>query len=402
MSDRRPDNSAEDALESTLPELRTIEGFLEFQRLNAEKRIRTCARKNSDYADAASAENEGDPYKVFRNFIAVEKLGICTAETGLLVRLTDKFVRTVNLIKKAERGEGAAVVDESVVDTILDAQNYFDLLHGYLALVDLMPAYEARDRAENIVKRSLEAVDDDGAIRVGRVRVKKDPRDGSRDVTVEDEEHFRLKEAAAARAEEAAKKRFESAKDAVRKRGGKDNASAPSLRLTAAGDLVAQRGWLRFVRFHDDSESVVLQTLVYPFEEEKPVLRWKTLKTWPTEYFDALTRDRVALAEAVSGVLEESAPHVKVGAVSPTSRLARMHREPLLLMKVEVEDDVTTGPPHWLIRELRDDLRLDEWWAEVRSDRDSLKRIMEEIEASDDELSGDEEPPEEDGAEERE
>ncbi len=49
-----------------------------------------------------------------------------TAEQGILVRLSDKFMRLISLTKAA--GREAAVKDESVLDTIRDIHNYIDYL----------------------------------------------------------------------------------------------------------------------------------------------------------------------------------------------------------------------------------------------------------------------------------
>ena len=53
------------------------------------------------------------------NLKAVERLGICDAQRGVLVRLTDKFSRLAHL-----QGEEAQVKNESRLDTILDIINY--------------------------------------------------------------------------------------------------------------------------------------------------------------------------------------------------------------------------------------------------------------------------------------
>lgn len=53
--------------------------------------------------------------------------GICEAETGLLVRLNDKWQRIKTLVRK-QTDEG----DEAIVDTIDDAVNYFILLKAII------------------------------------------------------------------------------------------------------------------------------------------------------------------------------------------------------------------------------------------------------------------------------
>lgn len=77
-------------------------------------------RKNSDYS--------WDTY-TFGNFNMVETLWICTAETGLLVRMTDKFSRIINLINSKKE---CKVKDESISDTLTDLVNYARILNIYL------------------------------------------------------------------------------------------------------------------------------------------------------------------------------------------------------------------------------------------------------------------------------
>jgi len=87
------------------------------------------ARKNHDYAD--SNRSPDDPFCVFKNFMQVERLGICSVEQGFLTRLSDKFTRLANLLAP---GHEQAVKDESVKDTVLDLCNYSLLLQVYLEL----------------------------------------------------------------------------------------------------------------------------------------------------------------------------------------------------------------------------------------------------------------------------
>lgn len=78
-------------------------------------------RKNHDYTGSAG----DDP---FGNFTTVEAIGLCSTETGLLVRLLDKFKRFVAFIESGE----LKVTDESLEDTVLDGINYFILLGAYI------------------------------------------------------------------------------------------------------------------------------------------------------------------------------------------------------------------------------------------------------------------------------
>lgn len=74
-------------------------------------------RKNADYADTQVSR---DPFK---NFRVCESMGFCSAEKGILVRLSDKISRVTTLIDKPPQ-----VSDESFEDTIVDAINYLVLL----------------------------------------------------------------------------------------------------------------------------------------------------------------------------------------------------------------------------------------------------------------------------------
>ena len=123
-------------------DLTTLEGFTAFQRQMSEARIDLCAKKNHDYADPTASQN--DPFCVFKNFMAVERLGICSAETGILVRISDKFTRLSNLVNP---GHTRAVMDESLLDTVQDLQNYADLLAAIVTLKKNMK--EERSASEN-------------------------------------------------------------------------------------------------------------------------------------------------------------------------------------------------------------------------------------------------------------
>jgi hypothetical protein len=75
--------------------------------------------KNNDYA------GEKDPYA---NFRMVEKLGICDIETGIMVRLCDKFSRLITLMNSKD---GPKVTDEKLEDTMIDAANYLVIWKCY-------------------------------------------------------------------------------------------------------------------------------------------------------------------------------------------------------------------------------------------------------------------------------
>lgn len=83
-----------------------IPGFKE----SAEKMIKTVESKNHDYG-----ENE-DPFNNFRN---CERLGICSAEKGIMVRMSDKMSRISTLLDKPGKVE-----DEKLADTCMDLAAY--------------------------------------------------------------------------------------------------------------------------------------------------------------------------------------------------------------------------------------------------------------------------------------
>lgn len=102
------------------------EQYLKFHESLCNEARKLSERKNHDYADPET--KEGDPLAVFSNFTQCEKQGICSTETGMLVRLTDKFSRLKNLLDPQHQ---QAVKDENVEDTAKDIINYICLLMGY-------------------------------------------------------------------------------------------------------------------------------------------------------------------------------------------------------------------------------------------------------------------------------
>ena len=93
--------------------------YLEFHAETCQKMMVIVKQKNEDYTGT-----DPDP---FANFSKVEKLGICSTEVGMLVRLNDKFSRIISFVQKGF----LLVADESVEDTCIDAANYFIFLAGY-------------------------------------------------------------------------------------------------------------------------------------------------------------------------------------------------------------------------------------------------------------------------------
>lgn len=96
----------------------TNEEFLSKLEDTFKECLETARRKNADYSKA------GNPFANFKN---VEVLGICSVETGILTRMTDKMARISNLIKQE-----AQVKDESIKDTLMDLINYAAILKAYL------------------------------------------------------------------------------------------------------------------------------------------------------------------------------------------------------------------------------------------------------------------------------
>lgn len=70
----------------------------------------------------------GKDSSAFSNVERVEKLGICSTETGILTRILDKIARLSSFAQKGEY----AVSDEKVEDTVVDAANYLLMLSIYI------------------------------------------------------------------------------------------------------------------------------------------------------------------------------------------------------------------------------------------------------------------------------
>jgi len=104
-----------------------LEKYIAYHKELCDKARNLSKSKNADYSDPDA--HLDDPMRVFRNFMLVEKLGVCSAEQGFLVRLCDKFSRLCNLLRKGHKRQ---VLDESKEDTILDIINYVILLASYL------------------------------------------------------------------------------------------------------------------------------------------------------------------------------------------------------------------------------------------------------------------------------
>lgn len=88
-------------------------------------------RKNEDYANA------GDAFGNLRN---CETMGVASMSRGILIRMTDKMQRLVNLLERPP-----SVTDEGFADTVLDIINYAVLLEA--ARQDRCPPESARPAA---------------------------------------------------------------------------------------------------------------------------------------------------------------------------------------------------------------------------------------------------------------
>ena len=91
-------------------------------------------RKNQDY----SPDSNG-----MGNLIECEILGICPAEDGILIRMTDKISRIRNLMP--HRGQGAQVKDESFLDTLRDLAVYIFI---YRAVVGIREKERTKGKKE--------------------------------------------------------------------------------------------------------------------------------------------------------------------------------------------------------------------------------------------------------------
>lgn len=99
----------------------TIAEVKAFRQALFDKSMALIDRKGADYN--RDQQEAGD---TLFNLRVCEVLGVVpSTEEGILVRLSDKFMRLISLTKP---GREAAVKDESVLDTIADIHNYVDYL----------------------------------------------------------------------------------------------------------------------------------------------------------------------------------------------------------------------------------------------------------------------------------
>ena len=99
----------------------SLEKVIQFRTDMFERSSALIKQKGADYN--RDQQLNGD---TLFNLRVCEILGIVdSCETGILVRLSDKFMRLISLAKP---GRDAEVKDESVIDTISDIHNYVDYL----------------------------------------------------------------------------------------------------------------------------------------------------------------------------------------------------------------------------------------------------------------------------------
>lgn len=99
----------------------SLEEVKQFRKEMYDKSTELIDKKGADYN--REQQQSGD---TLFNLRVCELLGIVpSTEEGILVRLSDKFMRLISLTKP---GREAAVKNESVLDTIIDCHNYLDYL----------------------------------------------------------------------------------------------------------------------------------------------------------------------------------------------------------------------------------------------------------------------------------
>ena len=96
--------------------------FIWYHKKVCENLQKIVEKKNNDYA---GSEIDND---AFKNFKMVEQFGICSAEAGVLVRMTDKLARISTFVKDGQ----LKVKDESVKDTLDDLANYAIILRAII------------------------------------------------------------------------------------------------------------------------------------------------------------------------------------------------------------------------------------------------------------------------------
>jgi hypothetical protein len=104
----------------------TPDEYFQFHKSVCDKARDLSVSKSNDYASPDRRPN--DRLGIFHNFLHSERLGLCTVEQGVMVRVSDKLARISNLIDPQHK---QAVKDETINDSVMDTINYLCLLLAY-------------------------------------------------------------------------------------------------------------------------------------------------------------------------------------------------------------------------------------------------------------------------------
>lgn len=133
----------------------TREDLIAFMEDLFKEALELIKAKNSDYA------THSDPLS---NFRLVEDLGVVSTEKAIYVRLSDKYARLGNFLKKGD----LAVKDEKVEDTIKDLINYAGILLYSIKTRETTPkgggAEEARPQNDNNTHTGRSVVSSTGGV----------------------------------------------------------------------------------------------------------------------------------------------------------------------------------------------------------------------------------------------
>jgi hypothetical protein len=94
------------------------EKFIKHIEENLKKDLEVIIVKNKDYTD----EQES-----FKNFRLSAQYGVSSVEKTIFIRVLEKIQRVSNLLDKKNDVEG-----DTVIDSIMDARNYLNILQVYL------------------------------------------------------------------------------------------------------------------------------------------------------------------------------------------------------------------------------------------------------------------------------
>lgn len=113
------------------------ENLLDLHKETAEKCLNIMEKKNHDYTG-------GEDHDALKNFKQCERMGICSAEKGILVRMIDKIMRLSTYAEKDDLKVG----DEGAMDTIHDIINYSILLKGMIKDSDEKSTHTVKENVE--------------------------------------------------------------------------------------------------------------------------------------------------------------------------------------------------------------------------------------------------------------